>query len=294
MISLYFGQCCHHHPPVTPQHHSNIANFHDHLQVAMNAYLRSAVVKAIEKSSKKKKVENLADLKIKLLSNERVRGLLTIVDETIVDKPGVSQSFMQKHNIKVADCWRPFVNDHFADIVALVDPPINKLISDEDDEDDEVEDDKVEDDEDAKKDKEVIRTISVPIKKVLRNDLSEEFVEFFYQKMNKTQVLATNLFQDLAAATTAIALWVPTIEPNSSSDNALQEIIPIAFREHVTMQLCHAIKWDELLKNASLTLETREIFSFSHVQMIASANFASRGLRQHTAEKFPLWQKGNC
>ncbi|CAO3688794.1 unnamed protein product [Umbelopsis ramanniana] len=140
---------------------SNIANFHDHLQVAMNAYLRSAVVKAIEKSSKKKK--------------------------TIGDKPGVSQSFMQKHNIKVADCWRPFVNDHFADIVALVDPPINKLISDEDDEDDEVEDDKVEDDEDAKKDKEVIRTISVPIKKVLRTDLSEEFIEIFYQKMNKTQ-----------------------------------------------------------------------------------------------------------
>jgi hypothetical protein len=67
-----------------------------------------------------------------------VRGLLTIIDEIIGEKPGVSQSCIEKHNIKVVDGWRPFVNEHFAEIVSLVDPssqPMDTTISDDDDDD---------------------------------------------------------------------------------------------------------------------------------------------------------------
>jgi len=256
----------------------------------MNAYLRSAVMNAIKKSSKKKKTDALTDLKAKLLLVEKVRGLLTIVDETIGEKPGVASSYMQKHNLKVVDSWRPFVNKHFDEVVDLVDhssQPMDRRISDEEEEEEE------DDDVVVKKDKEVIRTICVPIKKVLRNDLSEEFVEFFYQKMNKTQVLVTNLYQDLAAATTAIALWVPTIEPSSSSENELQKIIPTMFKKHATEKICQSVKWDEVLKNSSLALQFSDLFTYSHIQNIVSANFGSQGVQAQTAKKYPLWQKAN-
>ncbi|CAO3681882.1 unnamed protein product [Umbelopsis ramanniana] len=88
---------------------------------------------------------------------------------------------------------------------------MDTIISDEE-EDDDNNDDAVKD----QKQKEVIRSFKVSIKKVLSNDLSEEFIKFFFQKMNRTQVMATNFHQDLAAATTATALLIIKIAPNSS------------------------------------------------------------------------------
>jgi hypothetical protein len=74
--------------------------------------------------------------------------------------PCVSNSLAQKHDIKVIKIWRPSVEEHFDDIVAPVDPPMDTIIDDKDDDD-------------AKKKKEVIRNFYVTIKQVLRNDLSE-------------------------------------------------------------------------------------------------------------------------
>jgi len=47
-------------------------------------------------------------LLVQLLRLEKLRGLLTIIDETIGERPGISQSYMEKHNIKVVDIWRTF------------------------------------------------------------------------------------------------------------------------------------------------------------------------------------------
>jgi len=260
-------------------------NFYDHLHVAMRDHLRSVVAKNNKKKNNKKtKKESQDNLKDELLRLERVRGLFASIDEAVGERPGVSNSFARKHDIKVIDIWRRFVEQHFDEIVALFDPPSNTVINDEDDEDDE----------DAHKRKEVLRSFSVPIKQVLRDDLSEEFLDCFFQTMNKTQVMATSMYQDLAAATTATALWVLKIEPNSSSTNVLQNVIPIMFKEHATIDLCNAVKWDDVLKSPSLTFETREMFSFSHIQIIASAHFGIRGVRSKTAQKYPQWQKANA
>ncbi|CAO3662902.1 unnamed protein product [Umbelopsis ramanniana] len=51
------------------------------------------------------------------------------------------------------------------------------------------------------------------------------------------------------------ALWTTKIEPNSSSENVLHDIIPVMFKEHATIQLCQAVKWDDILKNSSLALQ---------------------------------------
>ncbi|CAO3693444.1 unnamed protein product [Umbelopsis ramanniana] len=119
---------------------------------------------------------------------------------------------MQKHNIKVVDCWRPFVNKQFGEVVDLVDhssQPMDKVTSDEEEDDD---DDAVKD----QKQKEVIRSVNVSINEVLRNDLNEDFISHFFQKMSTTQVLATNFYQDLATATTATSLLIIKVAPNSS------------------------------------------------------------------------------
>ena len=132
-------------------------------------------------------------------SMERVRGLFTSIDEAIGERPGVSNSYAQKHNIKVIDIWRPFVEEHFDEIAALVDPSSMETTNSNDDNDS---DGAIK----AQNDVETIRSFNVSMKKVLRHDLNDDFETFLFQETKKALEESTNFHQDLSAAMAYTAL----------------------------------------------------------------------------------------